>query len=206
MDNSEQLLKAQQDVLTEMGRNLYNLQSIERLLKKIVAFSSVETRKQDNGEFATKSMNTNRMMLGKLAEAFISDIVVIANDPQSESFNQIELKSTELRMKFNFNLELIDHQEHHYLKSTIEKLVYDRNALVHQFHELHSVMSIESCQHALAYLKDKNIFIKEQYEYFKNIVNELDGLIKIHIDVISSDEFIETITNDLADSNPNHLN
>ena len=206
MENSEELLKTQQDVLTEMGRNLYNLQLVERLLKKIVASSSIEVRKKDNGEFETKNIITNRMMLGKLAERFISDIAVIATDSETESTYEVENKSIELSIKTNFHIELIDTQEHEHLKSTIDKLVCDRNALVHQFHELHSVNSIESCQQALAYLKNKNIFIKAQYEYFKNIANSINDLMKATAENMNSDEFEKLLFSNDDNKNRENIN
>lgn len=205
MESSEELIKIQHEVLTEMGKNLFNYQIIEGILKKIVATSSIEVLKKCDGEFAVKSIKTERMMLGNLLHTFISDIAVTSTNQQYDSTNETDLESNGLRFKSNFQLELFDQTTHEKLKSTIKQLVYGRNVLVHQFHELHSLNTKESCLVALTYLKDKNIFILEQLNYFKEIALELDSTIKAMAEFMNSAEYEQLITSINDDINTKKL-
>lgn len=206
MDNPDELLVIQREVQTKLGRNLLNYQSIEILLKFIISTSTAEIRKDPSGEFKVKRPKSERMMLGQLIGIYVSDVALSELVDDVDEIVEQSPESDTILMKFKFQQIFDGLDEHGVMADKTKILVDDRNALVHHFREKYKLDSISSCKSALKYLEDKNNFTIEQFEYFKNLATQLKELIKIHVDIISSDDFFETISTECADSNSNHLN
>jgi hypothetical protein len=206
MDNAEELLKIQQDVQAQMGRNLLNYQGIEKLLKHIVKQSAIYVRKNLDGEFCVLQTKTERMMLGLLFGKFISDIVYIEENYTDNNSDDITSVSNETSLKINFTIQLSHPDQLAVLKSKTKQLVDDRNELVHHFRETYSLDSVESCKLALKHLNERNAFSREQIEYFNQTAIEFENTRASMAEVLARDEVIEFITAENNDTNPESLN
>jgi hypothetical protein len=206
MDNAEELLKIQQDVQAQMGRNLLNYQGIEKLLKHIVKQSAIYVRKNLDGEFCVLQTKTERMMLGLLFGKFISDIVYIEENYTDNNSDDITSVSNETSLKINFTIQFSHPDQLAVLKSKTKQLVDDRNELVHHFRETYSLDSVESCKLALKHLNERNAFSREQIEYFNQTAIEFENTRASMAEVLARDEVIEFITAENNDTNPESLN
>lgn len=205
MDSPDELLKVQREVQTKIGRNLLNYQLIEGFLKYIVSVSSAEIRKDPDGKFNAKGPNSERMMLGQLIGKYVSEISLSSEDYEAEKSNSHDPDSTNISMQFKFRTIFDDPYQQSIMAEKTKVLVDDRNMLVHHFYQNYKFDSITSCVFALEYLEEKNRFILEQFKYFKDIATQLEQLIKLNVEFISSDKIIEIITADPNDSNPKNM-
>lgn len=202
MNSPDELLKYQREVQAKIGRNLLNYQLIEGLIKAIVSLSSIEIRKNVNGEFEAKNSKSKRMMLGLLIGKYLSEIATLTEESELRRPDEINLESAETHSRFDFRQVFSDPYQYNLLKESTEKLLDDRNVLVHHFCEFHTLDSIESCENALKYLESKTDFIHEQYEYFNNLLIQIENSMKTHAEFIKSRDFSELLQTAVLDSNP----
>jgi len=197
MESSKELIAAQNEVQAQMGRNLLNYQGIEILLKLIVKFSALEVRKNLDGELCAKHTKTDRMMLGLLFGAYISDIVVLSeNDTHCDS-DGLATTSNESFFSFRFTQELFHPDQLEVLKSKTKQLVDDRNELVHHFREVYSLDSVDSCQLALIHLTERNAFCVYQLEYFKQTATELENARSVAAEILAREDVKECLIGEI---------
>ena len=205
MDSPDELLIVQREVQAKIGRNLLNYQLIEGFLKYIVSVSSADIRKDPDGKFNAKRPNSERMMLGQLIGKYVSEISISTADYEAENSKTDDSGSADISMRFKFRTIFDDPYQQSVMAEKTKVLVDDRNILVHHFYQHYKFDSIVSCTSALEYLEEKNRFILEQFDYFKDITTQLKQLIELHVEFISSEEFTEIIKADPNDSNPKNI-
>jgi hypothetical protein len=191
MDTPDDLLAAQREVQTKVGRNLLNYQLVERLLKNIIAMSANKVRKNSNGGFQVQPTKSDRMMLGQLIGSYVSDVTLSKSFDDTEELVEQNSEADTNSIEFKFQQIFNSLDQHGMMREKTKMLVDDRNALVHHFREKHNLNSVESCKCALEYLEEKNTLTIEQYEHFKQLSIEFINLAKISSDLLSNDAFFE---------------
>lgn len=193
MEDPEALLEMQHKVQMMMGRCLLNYQLIEQQLKQIVSLSSIEIRKNANGEYHAVHSDSQRMTLGLLFREYFSTIAlpIESLNASEEKALQVELDKADAQIKFRQVFEGRDIYDS--IKDNTRRLVWNRNILVHHFCESHLLDTFESCTEALNALDIQHAFTIEQFNFFKNIKAQIGDGFKALANALEHEDTIAEI-------------
>lgn len=182
MENPEALVDMQRKVQMMMGRCLLNYQLIEGQLKHIIKISSIEIRRNKNGEYQTFHSDVKRKTLGLLFQKYFSDIALPTECTNSNESRDCNAESDKTFSVIQFRQIFDDPNIYTSIRDRTEILVKNRNSMVHHFRENYLLDSIESCEAGMNELEKHNVIILEQFNFFKQIISEIDNAYKqLHI-------------------------
>lgn len=195
MENPETLLEMQRKVQMMMGRCLLNYQLIEQQLKQILSLSSIEVRKNVNGEYHAVHSDYQRMTLGVLFREYFSTIALPVESSYASENNALEVELNETYSQIKFRQVFDDRDIYDSIKDNTKKLVCSRNILVHHFYESHLLDTCESCAEALNALEIQHAFTIEQFNFFKNIKAHIGNSFNTLANALEDENIIAEIEN-----------
>jgi hypothetical protein len=172
----------QDEAFRKIGRNVFNFQKIEHLLKVLIsntqtsgwAYNLQENQIARRDKIAQKTMGT-------LAGEFFSSTVKCSDDDEKQ--NRVVKEPT---FSTSLNLENEFHEEK---RREIEMLVNERNELIHQRLIDFNPTSIQDCQDLIAYLdsqRERQIIAYDFLKYLATIFAEMSKDMAEHM---GSEEF-----------------
>ena len=166
---------ARKEVHRAVGRNLLNFQRFELLLKYLLGRSAVSAEISDFEAAVERRKNkVGSQMLGLLAKQLFEEFLFSISAPPPETFPS---KRKPPHPDKNFAMVstiTIGDQQHAEWKVRLEKLVKDRNWLVHQFLETFPPDTLdtqEGCQKALAALEQQRDRIRQEVDALKLLID-----------------------------------
>jgi hypothetical protein len=179
MDTHCELQDARDEVLKRIGRNLLLFQQAEHLIKRLVATDSLSIRHCDSlRSFEDRATSFQKMTMGQVAKLFLDRICPAI--PPSEtnsaapcSTNEVYSLAVQVRLDIGLDTEV--------RKNSFDRLIEQRNELVHHQFQRHHPESLEN---------------------YRRIADELDAqrreilpeILRLQQDLESTREMLEVIT------------
>jgi hypothetical protein len=161
------------EALRKIGRNIVNLQRMERALKSLIVRSNIEGFASELAEaYVKKSATTERRSLGLLVQEFIDSMHVTGTRP-TESHDQL----TQPWLSTSFAIES-DEATIEERRAALSRIVEDRNNLVHKVLARFDPDSAESCQSLIATLDEQNERLEPHYRFVAGVLSQLHSLQK----------------------------
>lgn len=184
--NSEALLRASDDVLVRIGRNLLVLQRIETNLKRLMAHAHISGPVSAIGKIIKKQeADTEYGMFGVLIKKYVETLLTSRSD-QEESSDEISEPHITFSIKFDLDASSVKNE-----RESLKALSAGRNNLVHHFLEQHDLESLEDCSTAC-------IWLDSQYKQASNFLHRIRSIMyaaaearKEYIELVSSGKFSE---------------
>ncbi len=172
--------EARKEVQRAVGRNLLNFQRVELLLKHLLGGSAVRDNASDlMAAHEQRKTRVSEQTLGMLIRQLFEEFLFSRSAPPPDSLQpdqRRELRDREIA--FAATITLCD--EHHAeWKARLEKIVNERNWLVHHFVEHFlpdQLNSDEGCQKALARLEEQRELVFRELEALKMLIAHLHEL------------------------------
>jgi hypothetical protein len=183
MNTDQDLSAVRDEVFQKIGRNLFNFQKIELMLKNLIANGQVSGYMSEFPKNHEKKVtDTKKKTLGALVGEFVETTFQSTNispEPTAER--------TEPYMSFSFSVEA-DADFYESKKRELKLLVNDRNDLIHHLLPRFNPESLESCLKIRDYLDRQRERLIPEYEYLKSVIESLEEIRKAHAAFLSSDE------------------
>ena len=178
-NNNQNLDQLRDEVLKKLGRNLYNFQQIEKILKHLISNCSVSgnisnlEKIKDKKTKATMSLN-----MGVLVGQLIDNIYITKDQVEEWSNRPVNEKPlNETRVSFNFNIETTA-EFIKQRKSELKSLVNERNHLVHHLFTDKNIHSFDDLVEVEQYLDNQRIRVIKEYSNLLEIVKVFESMSK----------------------------
>lgn len=180
MTDSKENLEALRDtVLLKTGKNIYNFQQIEKILKFLISKTSVSgyvSELESNLQKKTEATHTLGMghLVGQLMDAIYITPEQVKEWSEKPASND-ELKETRISHYFNIETtaEFIEQR-----KQELKSLVNERNHLVHHLFSDKNIHDIEHLLEMEEYLDCQRERIAKEYEFLVGIVRQFHDYYK----------------------------
>jgi hypothetical protein len=162
----------QKEVLVGIGRNVLNLQKMEGMLKSLVLMVSYKAPLElDNAEAAVRKRRkmVSKLPMGRLVEDLTRFVRPNRDDSESQS-------PTVATIEFSFRFEDADYVKG--LRSTLRKVVKERNDLIHKKLIAFDPKSPESCRILAKELEEQRQRIRPKFEELAAIWTAVSEQIK----------------------------
>lgn len=166
------LQSEQNEALRKIGRNVLYFQRMEAMLKFLVSRSVVEgdspeeLKEHHNNRVETVS----RVTMGNLVKSLFSSVYTSSDDTE-DGTRQISDKKFSISLTVESTSEAIEQQ-----RTALERVVEERNHLIHQMLSKFDQSSIESCQNLSSVLDAQLDKLRPQYENLLQLVKAMrDG-------------------------------
>lgn len=183
MEPKEELSALTSELFRRVGRNLFNFQKIEQMLKFLVANGGVKGPAKELKELQkTLADSLHKLTMGQMAGRFVEDILSDAGDDLNEP-ESITEPWISFKMRFvptdPLNTELNDG-----LRSVVE----ERNDLVHHMLSRWDSSSLESTKTIMQQLDEQRERIIPAFKELSTMVKAFSDSKKAMADYISSEE------------------
>ncbi len=180
---NQKLIDARDEVFRKVGRNIYNFQQVEKLLKWLNSHSQTSAPTSKIQEFQQKkATEINRLTMGPLVTALVRNVYSPFNDTE---INQKELLET--HFSFEFKIET-DPEFLKVRKSALKAMVDERNDLVHHLFSRFDLNAVDSYAEIEKYLDSQRERVIVEYNQLIDLVKTLVDLAKVQADFVNSDE------------------
>lgn len=198
MPFSPEVEAARAQVFQLVGRNVLRFQRIELMLKDMVAKSRISvTGGESPTAYERRVEATNKKTLGLLAGQFF-DEAVSDQPPSDDSTIFPEEAKAEASGKIHtgvfFRLHLPGDAHAHW-KARLQKLIEERNELVHTSLLRMELETLAGCQQALASLEEQASRVLAEIEKLRQFYQSTVELQKTMGEWMVSDEFAEMLLN-----------
>ena len=163
MKKESDLESIRDEVLRAIGRNVFNLQRVESILKRLV-FVGNSSISMDNPEQALRKRKKD--IFGKTMGPLIDDFV---QSIHPESTDDIENSDDGKNAKIEFSFTVEDPLFVKELEDSLGKIRKERNDLIHEKFTSFDPNSLESCRNVSKELEEQRQRIKAQYEVLFSI-------------------------------------
>jgi len=182
-ESQDELIILTNEVFRRVGRNLYNFQKVEQMLKFLVANGNINGPAKELKELQkTLADSLHKLTMGQMAGRFMEDILSDAGDIEDES-EVITETWFSFKMRFvptdPLNTELNDG-----LRSVVE----ERNNLVHHMLSHWDKTSLESTNTILKQLDEQREKLIPVYQQLMSMVQDLENGRKATADFLGSTE------------------
>ena len=180
--NSSELESELNDTLRKIGRNVLHFQRMEAMLKFMISHSGIQGTVSTLKAKREKAVEVvSRQTMGNLVKEFFTTIY--SEEVNSdESAEDIE----EIWVKFSFKLEANkDYIEQR--KSALERIVEERNILIHQMLSRLDQQSLQSCRELGVLLDEQAERIRPEYEVLRSLVMSLQTGRKDALEALSKE-------------------
>lgn len=187
-ESEQALIKARDEVLRKIGRNLVNFQKIEQLLKGVILSSRMSgyTSALEKSH-QQKSEEIHSQPMGTLVKKFFEHIY--PDDSESTtSDSQISEPYLSFSLSFNTDAAYIETK-----KETLKSLVDERNHLVHHLLLKLDLLSIESCLEMGTFLDEQRERQKEEHEHLHSLLKNISEAWAKFSAFFASDERLKAI-------------
>ncbi len=182
-ESEQALIKARDEVLRKIGRNLVNFQKIEQLLKSVILSSRISGNASAHEKFhKQKSDEIHSQSMGKLVKKFI-DHITLENSDSTTSDSQINEPYLSFSLSFTMDAAYIKSK-----KETLKSLVDERNHLVHHLLLGLDLLSIESCNEMGEFLDEQRERQKEEHEHLRALLKNICDAWNEFSEFFASDE------------------
>ena len=169
--NSSKLQSELNETLRKIGRNVLNFQRMERMLKFLISQSNMEgtvRTLKPNHDKAVEAVD--RQTMGNLVKDLFTSVYQENGKPDEEV---TEIK--EARFSMSFKVEA-DDASIAAQKAALERVVKERNLLIHQQLSQFDQTSLHSCRRLGILLDEQRERIKPEFEMLRSLVFALrDG-------------------------------
>ena len=162
MHQEDDLEQVRNEVLRRIGRNVLRFQEIENKIKFILIFSSSRP-----DQIQVQLDKVKRQTLGTLIDKFLTDVHSTTNNPEVDDNPD----------QFNFKIRLAEpflHQRRDFL----ERLVDERNDLIHHFLPRFDPESVSSCKENLTYLDTQHESLQSELVVLNHCVNHINDMLQ----------------------------
>ena len=183
MDTDSELTLARNEVLRKIGRNVVGFQRMESMMKFLIANQKIEgfvDRLQKSLE--ENQQKINRATMGNLVNQLFETVVSSESDLQDDSAFDDRLWSVSFQVKLEADAWLD-------AKGSFERLVVERNRLIHQLLARFDQNSLESCLDLSGILDEQSALIEPHYEFLRqSVITVIDGRKEL-VDHLESEGF-----------------
>lgn len=174
------------EALRKIGRNIVNLQKMERALKLLLIRSDLKCYISELKEAYQKRLaDVERLSMGRLANNVI-DILYSADDPGDDAPDNLK----EAWVSFGVRIEGGRSQKKAARKA-FSLVVKERNRLVHKMLGEFESASVESCRAMIALLDQQDERISPYFERLMRLLRSLDEGQMIFLEVLKEGKLLE---------------
>ena len=174
------------EALRKIGRNIVNLQKMERALKLLVVGSDVKGYISElKGVYQNRLASVERLSMGKLADNII-DILYSPADENADSPDDLK----EAWVSFGFRIEGGAEQKKA-TKKALSLVVKERNKLVHQMLGEFDSASVESCRALIDLLDKQQELIAPHFDRIMGWLKSLDEGRRILLEALKDGKLLE---------------
>lgn len=158
------LIRARDEVLRKIGRNLVNFQKIEQLLKGLILSSRMSGHLSELEKYhQQKAEEIHSQPMGTLVKKFFD--YIYSDGSESTSLDK-EISEPYLSFSLSFSTDAtyINNK-----KESLKSLVDERNHLVHHLLLKLDLLSIESCLDMGKFLDEQRERQKEEHEHLRSL-------------------------------------
>lgn len=175
------------DALRKIGRNMVNLQKMERALKILVVRSDLKGYISElKGIYQKRLADIERLSMGRLADNLI-DILYSAADSDADAPDDLK----EAWVAFGFRIEGGKDRKKA-VKKALSLVVKERNRLVHQMLGEFDSVSAESCRALIDLLDQQQERIDPHFERIMGWLRTLHEGQMIHLEVLKEGKLLES--------------
>jgi hypothetical protein len=175
------------EVLRKIGRNIVNLQKMERALKLLVVRSDLQGYISElKGVYQNRLASVERLAMGKLADNII-DILYSTADSNADSPDDLK----EAWVSFGFRIEGGAGQKKA-TKKALTLVVKERNQLVHKMLGEFDSASVESCRALVNLLDQQQERIAPHFERIMGWLRSLHEGQMILLEVLKDGKLLES--------------
>lgn len=187
-ESEQALIKARDEVLRKIGRNLVNFQKIEQLLKGVILSSRMSGYVSELENYhKQKSEEIHTQTMGTLVKQFL-DNIYLGDSESTTSDNQITEPYLSFTLSFSTDAAYIESN-----RETLKSLVDERNHLVHHLLLKLDLLSIESCLEMGSFLDEQRERQKEEHEHLRSLQKNISEAWAELSAFYASDEGIKAI-------------
>jgi hypothetical protein len=175
------------EVLRKIGRNIVNLQKMERALKLLVVLSDLSGHVSElEGIYQNRLADVEKLTMGRLADNII-DILYSPHDSNAAAPDD----SKETWVSFGFRIGGGAEQKKA-IKKALSLMVKERNRLVHKLLGEFDSASVESCRALIVLLDQQQEFIAPHFERIMDWLKTLhEGRMAI-LEVLKDGKLLES--------------
>lgn len=162
-EDDEDALETEQQLSIQrlLGRCLLKLQEYERLLKRVLPYSSLSGQPTDvSAQIAAASSSLHKSMMGSLVGTLV-DKVLVSDETQLNTERLTQVNGSNIWVQSRTQIVLTKEQ-YTKVKSALKQLVTLRNDLVHQFIDTFDLNTKQGCAYAETHLTQSLAYIDEQ--------------------------------------------
>jgi hypothetical protein len=183
IEADDELTKVRNDVFQKVGRNIYNFQQIEKLLKLLNAKSAYSGSMSEIEQIAKKKQESiNKLNMGTLVGQLFENIYTI---PDESEISDKEIKEPYLNFSFKIDAdpEFIESR-----RQALKSLVDERNHLVHHIFAINELLTVEKYREIDKFLDELRDKILIEYEQLEFLSKTLADAMQEHAVFLNSDE------------------
>jgi len=166
--NTPELQSALDETLRKIGRNILYFQRMEAIIKYLVSHSSTEGTASSLKENHEKNINSvSQKTMGNLVKDLFASVYAekCAEEPIAEDMDEAFIN---ISFKIDADPEHIEQR-----KLALERIVSERNLLIHQSLSRFDTTSIESCRILSATLDEQAERVRPELENLRALANAL---------------------------------
>jgi len=166
--NTTKLQAELNETLRKVGRNVLHFQRMESILKYLVSHSNIEGTAKNLKENHKKNINSvSQKTMGNLVKDMFTSIYSAKEEesPTAEDFDKAIIK---ISFKVDADPVYVEQK-----KLALEKIVTERNTLIHQTLSNLDQTSIESCQKLSVTLDEQAERLKPEFEDIRSLAKAL---------------------------------
>ncbi len=190
---------ARAQVFQLIGRNVLRFQRIELVLKSMVTGSQISvTHGESPSAHERRVQTTHKSSMGLVAGDFFKDVVTDQPPIDDVPVSREEAKAAaagKVHIGFSYKI-YFPPEEHRLWKDRLQKLIEERNELVHTSLLRMDLETLTGCQKALAKLEEQATRVLAEIERLKPLCSGAVEARQKAIAVLSDDTFWETVRAD----------
>jgi hypothetical protein len=169
MEHKVTLDNAVEEVCRKIGRNILLFQEFERLLKFIVKNGKFSgTSKEIKERIAQQANSINKQTMGTLVGKYIEH-----SNPDCDKYSSEPQEEKGIHFSFGFQIEC-DFIYYETKKEALDRMVSERNELVHHLLPSFDMNSVESCDEIGKKLDDQRENIRSEIKELESVANSLN--------------------------------
>lgn len=192
---NDSIENVQREVQRKLGRCMLRLQQVERILKALVAHTSIQGEPQQLQSILEKQIaDTKTSTLGALVKEMFASILVNSNlaDDEPETTEVADKIRESCWYKSQYQIS-ISAEDYALTKQEWKDFVDMRNELAHHFFDRFDIASVSGCKKADAHLVDCDAKIEQQLTSLKRWATNFEEARAIHATCLNSPEFTNAL-------------
>lgn len=195
---STRMTELQRTVQLKLGGCLLRLQQYERLLKAMVANTSLAGEPAQLQALRDAQVaSVHKTTLGGLVGLFTGGALHV--EDESAPVHETDDKSPGDRVWFSFQQRMVmSAEQHEAIIAELKELVDLRNELVHHLLDRFDLGRLDGCEAAMAYLDDSRATIDRHYQTLRTWAEHMGSVMAMAVSVMNSDAFKDLLIDGIA--------